>query len=70
MLRKFIFIIDGEVGPDLMFEDSGEGLKFDTNRALAAALSSNPTVLEVPHDSSVKMGWTWDGVEFNPPSEE
>ena len=36
MLRKFVFIIDGEVGPDLTFEDAGEGPKFDMSRALAA----------------------------------
>ena len=69
MRRKFIFIIDGEVGPDLTFEDSGEGPNFDRNRALAAALSSNPVVLEIPDDSPVQMGWTWDGNEFIPPQQ-
>lgn len=68
MLRKFVFIIDGEVGPDLTFQDEGEGPKFDMNRALAAALSSNPTIKEIPHDSEVQMGWTWDGINFNPPA--
>jgi hypothetical protein len=69
MLRKFIFIIDGEVGPDLTFEDAGEGPKFDRNRALAAALSSNPVVLEIPEESPVQMGWTWDGNNFTPPEQ-
>lgn len=69
MLRKFIFIIDGEVGPDLTLEDAGEGPKFDMNRALTAALSSNPTILEIPIDSPVQMGWTWDGSNFIPPQQ-
>ena len=69
MLRKFIFIIDGEVGPDLTLEDAGEGPKFDMNRALIAALSSNPTISEIPTDPPVQMGWTWDGSNFIPPQQ-
>lgn len=69
MLRKFIFIIDGEVGPDLTFEDAGEGPKFEANRALAAALSSSPLIVEIPADSPIEMGWTWDGTSFHEPQE-
>lgn len=63
-MRKFVFIIDGEVGPDLVFEDEGEGPKFEANKALAAALASNPVVLEIPTDSPVQTGWLWDGENF------
>lgn len=67
-MKKYVFVIDGEVGPDLIFEDQGVGEKFEANRALAAALSSNPTVVEIPIDSPVKPGWTWDGTNFKEPS--
>lgn len=60
-----MFVLDGEVGPDLQFDDS----KSDQNAALAAALASNPIVVEVPTDSPVQLGWLWNGTEFNPPVE-
>jgi hypothetical protein len=66
-MRKFVLVIDGEVGTDLVFEDQGEGPKFEANRMLAAALSSEPVILEVPADSPVVSGWTWDGSTFTPP---
>ena len=69
MPRKFIFIIDGEVGPDLTLEDAGEGPKFEANRALVAALSSNPIIMEIPSDSPIQMGWVWDGTNFIQPGE-
>lgn len=68
-MRKFVLVIDGEVGTDLVFEDQGDGPKFEANRMLAAALSSNPTILEVPSDSPVRSGWTWDGSTFTAPQE-
>jgi hypothetical protein len=62
-IRKYVFIVDGEVGPDLHFEDD-----YEKNIPLAAALSSNPVIVEVPIDSPVQMGWTWDGTNFIEPS--
>jgi hypothetical protein len=59
-IRKYVFIIDGEVGPDLQFDDS----KSETNAALAAAMSSDPKVIEIPLDSPVTIGWRWNGTEF------
>jgi len=69
MIRKFVLVIDGEVGPDLTFEDGepGSSDKYDHNKALAAALSSEPTIIEIPYDSEVQSGWTWDGTEFKRP---
>ena len=63
-MRKFIFIVDGEVASDLIFEDQGEGPKFEGNRMFAAALLSNPVIMEIPTDSPVKNGWLWDGKDF------
>lgn len=64
-MKRYIFIVDGEVGPDLVFEES------TTERAesLAAILSSDPKVLEIDVESEVEMGWTWDGTNFFPPKE-
>lgn len=63
-MRKFVFIVDGEVAGDLVFEDQGEDVKFERNRMFAAALLSDPVIVEVPSDSPVKSGWSWDGVDF------
>jgi hypothetical protein len=61
--KRWVFIVDGEVGPDIHFE-SGDNIQ---RQALAAALSSDPKVVEVPMDSDINIGWTWDGENFYPP---
>jgi hypothetical protein len=66
-MRKFVFIVDGEVATDVVFEDQGEGPKFESNRMYAAALLSNPIILEVSPDNPAKVGWTWDGSNFTDP---
>lgn len=48
----------------LVFEETSS----DQHQALAAALSSSPTVVEVPQGSEVEMGWTWDGTTFTEPA--
>lgn len=63
-MKRYVFVIDGEVGPDLVFEETSS----DQHQALAAALSSSPTVVEVPQGSEVEMGWTWDGTTFTEPA--
>jgi hypothetical protein len=35
---------------------------------LASGLSSNPTVLEIPLESEVTVGWTFDGTEYHNPA--
>lgn len=64
-MKRFVFIIDNEVGPDLKFAVGNP-----QTEALAAALSSDPKVIEIPIDSEVNMGWTWDGTNFYPPVTE
>jgi len=66
-MRKFVFIVDNEVATDQVFEAEGEGPKFEANRMYAAALLSNPIILEVEPDSPAQVGWTWDGSTFTPP---
>lgn len=64
-MKRYVFVLGNEVGPDLHFEEEGNPQR----QALAAALSSDPKVIEVSPDSPVGIGWTWDGQNFNPPVE-
>jgi hypothetical protein len=66
-MRKFVFIVDNEVATDQVFETEGEGSKFESNRMYAAALLSNPIILEISPDNPAAVGWTWDGSNFTPP---
>ena len=59
---KFLFIVDGDVGMRLLFGESGISAR------QIACLRSNPTIIEVPLDSPVDTGWTWDGENFQPPA--
>jgi len=35
---------------------------------IAACFRSNPLVIEAPSSLPLRSGWTYDGVDFNPPS--
>ena len=63
-MKRYVFVIDGEVGPDLQFEETANA----RSTLLAAALSSNPKVIEVEKDDPVDVGWSWDGSKFLPPA--
>lgn len=73
MKRKFIFVVDGEVGMNLYFEDEGDGTsKFQRNAAYAACLSSNPQIIEVPAAQEVEedidyFGWKYVGDQLERP---
>lgn len=66
-MRKFVFIVDNEVASQEVFETEGEGPKFEANRMYAAALLSNPIILEIDANNPAQVGWTWDGSNFTPP---
>lgn len=36
----------------------------------AAGFASNPVVIEIEEESPITLGWTYDGTNFNPPSED
>jgi hypothetical protein len=73
MRRKFIFVVDGEVGMNLYFEDQGDGTaKFQRNAAHAACLSSNPQIIEVPaaqegEEDVDYFGWKYVGDQLERP---
>jgi hypothetical protein len=76
MRRKFIFVVDGEVGMNLYFEDEGDGsYKFQRNAAHAACLNSNPQIIEVEAsqdglDDIDYFGWKYVGGQLERPTEE
>ena len=73
MRRKFIFVVDNEVGYEMYFEDEGDGsAKFQKNAGYAACLSSNPQIIEIEAaendgDNTVHLGWQYiNGVLIEP----
>lgn len=62
--NHYLFILDGEV----VWRHSIE--KNDSMEMLNAIFSSNPEIVKVPDElaSTVQNGWTYDGVNFNPPA--
>lgn len=61
--RKFVFIAEGDVFLRIVFDEDQHPL----TEAWSAGLKSNPVIIEIPIDSPVKNGWTWDGNNFIPP---
>ena len=73
MRRKFIFVVDNDVGYEMYFEDEGDGsAKFQKNAGYAACLSSNPQIIEIEAaendgDNPVHLGWQYiNGVLIEP----
>jgi hypothetical protein len=64
--RRFIFVVEGDVFMQLLFDDEITG---ERGASWAAGLNSNPTVIEVTNDPQVVPGWTWDGSNFIPPQQ-
>jgi hypothetical protein len=63
-VRRFVFIVDGDVFMQLQFDEDSQGIK---SAAWAAGLASSPTVVEVTDRPEVVPGWTWDGNSFIAP---
>lgn len=61
MIRRYVFIAEGDVFMQLQFDDSIDG---ERSAAWAAGLNSSPTVIEVTDMPDVVPGWTWDGETF------
>lgn len=65
-IRRFVFIVDGDVFMQLQFDDQSQGAR---SQGWAAGLSSSPAVIEVTNQPNVVPGWTWDGTSFVEPQE-
>ena len=65
-LTKFAALVDGDVFGIVSFPDD---LLPENAAPLRAAFLSSPVVIECENDSSVGVGWTWDGSTFSPPAE-
>jgi len=59
---KFNFLNDGVVNYTLEFPEGPAYERF------VACLRSNPQITEVESTSPVRSGWTFDGVDFQPPA--
>jgi len=75
MKRKIIFVVDGEVGYNIYFEDEGDGsAKFQRNAAHYACLTSNPEIIEVPAAQEIiedvdYFGWGYKDGKLTKPTE-
>jgi hypothetical protein len=75
MRRKFIFVVDNEVGYEMYFEDQGDGsAKFQRNAGYAACLSSNPEIIEIEAaendiDNPIHLGWQYINGELIEPEQ-
>lgn len=62
-MKKFAFIADGDV---FVIWAVQEGSNPGADQMIAG-LQSNPTVVEIPEDSEIAEGWTYDSFGFHPP---
>lgn len=60
-MRKFILVVGDDIIADLTMPNAD---KFQRH---INALLNEPRFIEVPADSEIDKGWTWDGNEFHAP---
>jgi len=65
--RKFAVIAGEDVFTVFVLDDDPEVNPNGPRHA--AGFASNPVMVEVSEDSPVTLGWTYNGLEFIPPSE-
>lgn len=63
MVKKFILVVGQDVVTEMTMPDVS---KF---RDLIDTLSNGPRFVEIPIDSEIDKGWTWDGNNFYPPQD-
>lgn len=60
---RFAVVVGSDVAATIALEENSQAEHSDN---LIAAYRSNPIVIETDN-LEVAQGWTWDGVQFNPP---
>lgn len=65
--RKFAVVAGNDVFTLLVLDD--DPTVNPNGPRHAAGFASKPIVIEIPDDSPVTLGWTYNGSEFTPPSE-
>ena len=63
-LRRYVFIVDGDVFMQILFDDETQGFR---SQGWAAGLASSPIVIEVTDQPNVIPGWSWNGSSFIEP---
>ena len=64
---KFAALVDQDVFGLLSFPPNE--FPIEVTNLLRAGFLSNPKVIDLPSDTLVEAGWTWDGLNFYPPQE-
>lgn len=64
MSAKFAFVVDGDVIGTVNIPQTAP--HYDV---WVAGMNSDPKVVPIPENTDVRGGWTYDGSEFQPPSE-
>lgn len=65
--KKFAGIADGDVFTILTVDSEFAGLDGSAGQRIIAGFLSEPKFVEIPDNSEITPGWTWDGTNFNPP---
>jgi len=64
MIKKFAFVTEGDVFAVWTIDTEDTTENSETASRLLAGMMSNPVIIEIPEDTEVENGWTWDGTEF------
>lgn len=67
MIKKMAAIVDGDVFTVLTLDTDWKGPDGQGGERIYAGFSSNPIFVEIPTDSEISLGWTWNGETFLPP---
>lgn len=67
--KAFAALVDGELAA-VIYIRPVPGSSNENMTMLAAALSSDPKIIDIsslPSHPKAATGWTWNGVDFDPP---
>lgn len=66
-IKKYPVLVDGEVF--LVWTLDVDGVNQTLMDRINAGMASNPVIMDDPGIEELKVGWTFDGTNWNPPAE-
>lgn len=66
-IKKYPVLVDGEVF--LVWTLDVDGVNQTLMDRINAGMASNPVIMDDPGIEELKVGWTFDGTNWNPPTE-
>jgi len=66
-IKKYPVLVDGEVF--LVWTLNVDGVNKTLMDRINAGMASNPVIMDDPGIEELKVGWTFDGTNWNPPTE-